>query len=120
MGVRVVAAVNNVVLEILGREAYWIAFVQFLLMRPVIHILPTIRLGNELLNLVLGAMISMTAMSALLAIPLLVFGCIPMPRDPEFRQAYFWGLISGGLLTHVLWLSLIKASILSEHGQGSE
>ena len=108
MEVQAVAAASEAIFEVLGCSAYWVAFVQFVLMRPALQMMPTFLLGSALLNLVVAAIVTMAVITLLLAVPLFIFGYFPLPRDPEFRHAYFWGLISGGLSTHVLWGILIK------------
>lgn len=103
------AALGSEVLGILGRDIFWISFFQFLLFRPILQVLPRVDLGNWFLNLATSAFVTMMVLAALLILPLIIFGYLPLPRGAEIRVAYFWGLIAGGLATHPFYWLLIKS-----------
>ena len=105
-------ALRDALYAVMTQKIFWVAFFQFLVVRPVLHTLPTIRLGHWALNLGVSSMLTMLALTALFALPLIIFDYIPLPRTPEIRMAYVGGMIAGGLLTHLLWAALVKCSIL--------
>ena len=109
---KTVVAPSEILVDVVSRDIFWIAFLQFFLLRPVLHLLPNVKIGNWLVNLAISSGLTLATLTLLVVLPLYVFDYIPIPRTSEIRRAYLCGFIAGGLLTHLLWLVLVKFSIV--------
>ena len=92
--------------EIIGQKIYWIGLIQFVVLGIGFHFLP--KIGRGVFGLLLSSLVTMIFFALVIVLPLAFTGSLPLPRDAGSREAYFYGFLSGVVLSNALLYGFSK------------